>query len=63
MFDPRALSLLIDVMGEDRVLLGSDHPFPLGEQDIGSLVLGHEGLSGAQKAKILSGNAKAFLNL
>lgn len=62
-FDPRALSLLIDVMGEDRVLLGSDHPFPLGEQDIGSLVRGHEGLSGAQKAKILSGNAKAFLNL
>lgn len=62
-FDPRALSLLVDVMGEDRVLLGSDHPFPLGEQDIGSLVLGHEGLSGAQKAKILSGNAKAFLNL
>ncbi|OWR01161.1 amidohydrolase family protein [Sphingopyxis witflariensis] len=62
-FDPRALSLLIDVMGEDRVLLGSDHPFPLGEQDIGSLVRGHDGLSGAQKAKILSGNAKAFLNL
>lgn len=62
-FDPRALSLLIDVMGEDRVLLGSDHPFPLGEQDIGSLVRGHEGLSGGQKAKILSGNARAFLNL
>lgn len=62
-FDTRALSLLIDVMGEDRVLLGSDHPFPLGEQDIGSLVRGHDGLSGAQKAKILSGNARAFLNL
>ncbi len=62
-FDPRALSLLIDVMGEDRVLLGSDHPFPLGEQDIGSLVQGHEGLSAAQKAKILSGNAKDFLGL
>jgi aminocarboxymuconate-semialdehyde decarboxylase len=62
-FDPRALSLLIDVMGEDRVLLGSDHPFPLGEQDIGSLVQGHAGLSAAQKAKILSGNAKAFLGL
>lgn len=62
-FDPRALSLLVDVMGEDRILLGSDHPFPLGEQDIGSLVRGHEGLSGAQKAKILSGNAKDFLNI
>ena len=62
-FDSRALSLLIDVMGEDRVLLGSDHPFPLGEQDIGRLVREHDGLSAAQKAKIFSGNARAFLNL
>ena len=62
-FDPRALSLLIDVMGEDRVLLGSDHPFPLGEQDIGALVRGHDGLTAAQKAKIFSGNSRAFLNL
>lgn len=62
-FDPRALSLLIDVMGEDRVVLGSDHPFPLGEQDIGALVRGHNGLTAAQKAKIFSGNSRAFLNL
>ncbi len=62
-FDPRALSLLVDVMGEDRVVLGSDHPFPLGEQDIGSLVCEHDGLSAVQKAKILSGNARAFLNI
>jgi aminocarboxymuconate-semialdehyde decarboxylase len=62
-FDPRALSLLVDVMGEDRVVLGSDHPFPLGEQDIGSLVLGHPGLTERQKAKILSSNARAFLKL
>jgi aminocarboxymuconate-semialdehyde decarboxylase len=62
-FDPRALSLLIDVMGEDRVLLGSDHPFPLGEQDIGALVRAHDGLSAAQKAKILNGNSRTFLNI
>ncbi|WP_082737342.1 amidohydrolase family protein [Sphingopyxis granuli] len=62
-FDPRALSLLVDVMGEDRILLGSDHPFPLGEQDIGALVREHDGLSAAQKAKIFSGNARTFLNL
>ncbi len=29
--DPRALRLLVDVVGEDRVLLGTDYPFPLGE--------------------------------
>lgn len=62
-FDPGALSLLVDVMGEDRVVLGSDHPFPLGEQDIGSLVRAHDGLSQTQKAKIFHGNAQAFLKL
>jgi aminocarboxymuconate-semialdehyde decarboxylase len=62
-FDPRALTLLVEVMGEDRILLGSDHPFPLGEQDIGALVREHGGLSETQKAKILSGNSRAFLNL
>src|SRR5690606_35654251 len=36
-FDPRALHLLIDVMGEDRIMLGSDSPFPLGEQQVGRL--------------------------
>ena len=37
-FDARALRLLVDVMGEDRVMLGSDYPFPLGEEEIGSLI-------------------------
>ena len=27
-FDPTALRFLADVMGEDRVMLGSDYPFP-----------------------------------
>lgn len=62
-FDAGALRLLVEVMGEDRVILGSDHPFPLGEQDIGALVKGHGGLTAAQKMKILNGNARAFLNL
>ena len=29
-FDPAALRLLVDVLGEDQVLLGSDYPYPLG---------------------------------
>ena len=37
-FDPGALRMLTDMMGIDRVMLGSDSPFPLGEQQIGSLV-------------------------
>lgn len=31
--DPDMLKLIIAKFGEDRVLLGSDYPFPLGEID------------------------------
>jgi aminocarboxymuconate-semialdehyde decarboxylase len=59
-FDPRALQLLVDVMGADRVMLGSDAPFPLGEQEIGSGVLGHAALADADKQRICAGNARDF---
>ena len=36
--------------GADRVLLGSDYPFPLGEQRIGSLVRGSSSLTAAERA-------------
>jgi len=37
-FDQRALQFLVGTMGADRVMLGSDYPFPLGEERVGSLV-------------------------
>jgi aminocarboxymuconate-semialdehyde decarboxylase len=61
-FDEQALSFLVSVMGEDRVLLGSDYPYPLGEQRVGSLVRG-SALSASSRDKILGGNASLFLNL
>ena len=36
--DARALQYLIDQMGSDRVALGSDYPFPLGETRPGELI-------------------------
>ena len=62
-FDDRALRLLVDVMGADRVMLGSDHPFPLGEQQIGSLVSESTRLSDAEKQRILETNARNFFQL
>lgn len=62
-FDERALRLLVDVMGSERVMLGSDHPFPLGEQQIGQLVSQSGCLSAQEKRRILSDNAKTFFNL
>jgi len=62
-FDAKSLSLLVDVMGEERVLLGSDYPYPLGEQSIGALVENHGGLSDQAKGRILGGNAARFFSL
>ncbi len=62
-FDARALSLLVDVMGAERVMLGSDAPFPLGEQKVGALVRGHEDLSAAAKQAILGANAARFFGV
>ena len=62
-FDPRALRLLVDTMGAERVMLGSDHPFPLGEQEIGKLVAEHPGLDAGTKARIMAGNAIEFFGL
>ena len=63
MFDTRALRLLVDVMGEDRVMLGSDYPFPLGEEEIGSLVGSAPDLTESAKTKLLSANADGFFGL
>lgn len=61
-FDHRALRLLVDVLGPQRVLLGSDYPFPLGEERPGDLVRTSD-LDDDAKAGILGGNATAFLGL
>jgi aminocarboxymuconate-semialdehyde decarboxylase len=50
-------------MGTDRVMLGSDSPFPLGEQRIGSLVRESPHLSDADRSRMLRGNAEAFFGL
>jgi len=61
-FDSRALELLVDVMGEERVMLGSDYPYPLGEQQVGQLIRDSR-FSAATHARLLGGNARAFFGL
>lgn len=62
-FDPGALRLLVDVMGADRVMQGTDAPFPLGEQQAGALVQSCDFLNAQDRERILDGNARAFFGL
>ena len=62
-FDQGSLRLLIDRMGVSQVMLGSDHPFPLGESVIGALVDAAPGLDDAQRQRLLAHNALDFFGL
>ncbi len=61
-FDQRSLQFLVETMGADQVMLGSDYPFPLGEERVG-LLIRQSNLSQNIKTKLLSGNAKRFLQI
>ncbi len=61
--DADALRFLVNQMGENRVALGTDYPFPLGELQPGSLINSMDEFSAATKARLLGGSALEFLNL
>jgi len=60
--DAKALGWLIEIMGADRVMLGSDYPFPLGEQNPGKLVAELK-LDKTDKQKVFAKNALKWLAL
>jgi aminocarboxymuconate-semialdehyde decarboxylase len=62
-FSDDALRLLVAVMGIDRVMLGSDAPFPLGEEQPGRLVETSSHLSDDDRSAILGDNAVRFFGL
>jgi aminocarboxymuconate-semialdehyde decarboxylase len=61
--DPTALQLLVKLFGAQRVALGSDYPFPLGETRPGSLIESMAELSARDTSRLLSGTAREFLGL
>lgn len=62
-FSPGALRLLVDTMGSSRVMLGTDAPFPLGEQEPGALVSTVYAAEPATREAILHGNARRVFGL
>ncbi len=60
--DPDALRFLIKLFGTQRVALGSDYPFPLGEAEPGKLIDSMK-FSAAEQRQLFSGTAREFLGL
>ncbi|XP_071943728.1 2-amino-3-carboxymuconate-6-semialdehyde decarboxylase-like [Antedon mediterranea] len=61
--DPEALRLLVNVIGKDNIVLGSDYPFPLGEHHPGKLIQSMNDFSDILKDKLLADNACQFLGI
>jgi aminocarboxymuconate-semialdehyde decarboxylase len=62
-YDERALRYLIDTVGIDRVMLGTDYPAPMFLWDAVNWINGMDSLTGDEKEAILSGNAAKLLGL
>jgi len=60
--DRNAMQYIIDVMGADKICLGSDYPFPLGEHVPGKLIE-EMGFGNELKEKLLFKNAKDWLGI
>lgn len=61
--DPDALRYLIHKLGFERLALGTDYPFPLGEHVPGKMIEEMSDLSAQVKERLLSGTALAWLGL
>ena len=61
--DADALRMLVKLFGAERIALGSDYPFPLGEDRAGDLIESIKELDSQQKERLLSKTAQEFLGL
>ncbi len=62
MFEPRALRFLCDVAGADKIVLGSDFPFGIGDPDPCRIV-DETALTQAERSAILGGNAARIFHI
>lgn len=61
--DPEALSYLIKHIGVENLALGSDYPFPLGEDTAGTMIEGMSSLTKEQKDQLLFKTAMEWLGI
>lgn len=61
--DPAVLRYMLGLFTADRIMLGSDYPFPLGEHHPGELIESMADLTPEIRERLLSGTALEFLGL
>ncbi|NRA66000.1 MAG: amidohydrolase [Pseudobacteriovorax sp.] len=61
--DKTMLRHVVDLIGEDKVILGSDYPFPLGELEPGSLIRSMDDFAEDRKKKLVHDNALRWLGV
>ncbi|MCZ6886160.1 MAG: amidohydrolase family protein, partial [Alphaproteobacteria bacterium] len=62
-FRPEQIRMLVDMVGADRVMLGTDRPYDMGEGDPVALVNAVEGLSDTEREAIMGGAAKKLMKM
>lgn len=62
-FQSASLRLLIDTLGVEQVMVGSDYPYPLGERPVADVVHRATFLDDTQRELVLRVNAQRFLGL
>ncbi|MFC7494381.1 MULTISPECIES: amidohydrolase family protein [unclassified Nocardioides] len=60
-FESAPLRLLVETLGAEQVMLGSDYPYPLGERPVGTVLERADFLDDGQRDLIRRGNAERFL--
>ncbi len=59
----RSLRFLIDLVGADKVMIGSDYPFDMGPDDPVGSVEDDDALTETERSLLTSANARRFLRL
>ena len=63
MFRPDQLEYLVDIVGVDRVMMGTDYPFDMQEFEPVAFVESATKLSAGERKKILGGTAAELMRI
>ena len=62
-YSDHVIDYLVQVVGVDRILMGSDYCFPIAYEQPVEIVNAHPGLDAVQKEAIIAGNARSLLRI